>query len=102
MSAGLIDFHVPEGPAWFFVVVLAVIILGPLLAERARLAGIVGLLIGGFLIGPEALDLIAEGEGSLQALGEIGLLYLMFLAGLELDSQGLQRATAAPRSASAR
>jgi Kef-type K+ transport system membrane component KefB len=51
--------------------------------ERFRIPGILGLILGGYLIGPAAFNLI-DGA-SLKGLGTIGLLYLMFLAGLELD-----------------
>lgn len=83
-SATLLDLNAPEGPSWAFLVILAVVIVGPLLAERARLAGIIGLLLGGVLIGEHGLDLIEEPQ-ELEDLGQVGLIYLMFLAGLELD-----------------
>ena len=63
--------------------VLAVTLFLPLVMERLRIPGILGLILGGYLIGPAAFNLIDS--GSLQGLGTIGLLYLMFLAGLELD-----------------
>lgn len=74
----------PTGPTWFFLVIVAAIILGPLVAERLRLPGILGLLAAGFLIGPAGLGMISSTE-SLEGLGHIGVLYLMALAGLELD-----------------
>lgn len=63
--------------------VLAVVLFLPPLMERLRIPGLLGMILGGFLIGPAAFNLI-DGAG-LQALGSVGLLYLMFLAGLELD-----------------
>lgn len=63
--------------------VLAVTLFLPLVMERLRIPGILGLILGGYLIGPAAFNLI-DGA-SLKGLGTIGLLYLMFLAGLELD-----------------
>ncbi|MFN8127063.1 MAG: cation:proton antiporter [Candidatus Nanopelagicales bacterium] len=63
--------------------VLAVALFAPMIMERLRIPGLLGLILGGYLIGPEALDLI--NPASLSGLGTIGLLYLMFLAGLELD-----------------
>jgi Kef-type K+ transport system membrane component KefB len=55
------------------------------LLERARLPGIIGLLLGGFLIGPNGLNLIGAGNTTVPELGQLGLLYLMFVAGVELD-----------------
>lgn len=62
-----------------------VVIIGPPLLRRARLPGIIGLLLGGFLIGPHGLDLIGAGNTTVPELGQLGLLYLMFVAGVELD-----------------
>ncbi len=55
-----------------------------------RLPGVVGLVIGGLLVGEEGLGLI-ERTGSVEVIGGVGLLYLMFLAGLELDLEVLER-----------
>jgi Kef-type K+ transport system membrane component KefB len=71
-------------PEFFFLVVIASVIVGPILAERLRLPGMLGLLVLGLVIGPNGLNLLSRPE-SLKELGTIGLLYLMFMAGLELD-----------------
>ena len=81
----LLNLHHPQGTAWELLVVTVVIIAGPVLAERIRIPGLIGLLVGGCLIGPQVLDIVSDTTGILKALGEVGLLYLMFLAGLELD-----------------
>jgi Kef-type K+ transport system membrane component KefB len=80
----LLTISFPEGPAWGLFVVVTIVLFAPLLAERIGLPGIIGLIIGGILINPESLALIEHPE-SLFALGEVGILYLMFMAGLELD-----------------
>jgi Kef-type K+ transport system membrane component KefB len=74
----------PTGPEWNFLVLLTVIAVGPFVAERLRLPGIIGLLIGGFLISHQGLGLLTS-EELVAVVGELGLLYLMFLAGAELD-----------------
>lgn len=56
----------------------------PVLVERLGLPGIVGVILGGLLVGPSALGWI-EREGIVESLAELGILFLMFLAGLELD-----------------
>jgi Kef-type K+ transport system membrane component KefB len=71
-------------PAFGFTVVGLIIVFGPLLAERARLPGVLGLLVLGALIGPNMLELLPN-FGTLQAVGDIGVLYLIFLSGLQLD-----------------
>ncbi len=75
----------PTGPAWEFLVLFLVVILGPPLIRRARIPGIIGLLVGGYAIGPYGLNLIGAGNTTVPELGQLGLLYLMFVAGVELD-----------------
>ncbi len=86
-----IAVHSPSGAAWEFLILFAVVIVGPPLMQRARAPGIIGLLLGGFAIGPHGLDLIGAGNTTVPELGQLGLLYLMFVAGVELDL-GLVRA----------
>lgn len=81
----LLNLSHPHGTAWELLVVVAVIICGPLLMERLRIPGLIGLLAGGCLIGPSVLGVVSDTSGVLKELGEVGLLYLMFVAGLELD-----------------
>ncbi len=81
----VIGLEAPSGAAVDFVVVFAVVLLGPVIVERAGIPGIIGLLIGGFVIGPHGLGVISSGNQTVPELGQLGLLYLMFVAGLELD-----------------
>jgi len=80
-----ISIESPSGAAWEFLILFAVVIVGPPLVQRARVPGIIGLLVGGFAIGPHGFDLIGAGDTTVPELGELGLLYLMFVAGVELD-----------------
>ncbi len=84
-----VDFP-PESAEWTFFIAAVVLLAGPLVAERFRLPGLVGIVLGGALVGPFVLDWVAR-EGIVESLGELGLLYLMFLAGLELDLDEFQR-----------
>jgi Kef-type K+ transport system membrane component KefB len=77
-------------PAFGFTVVGLVIVFGPLVAERLRLPGLLGLLAFGAIIGPNMLDVLPRFAG-LQAVGSIGVLYLIFLAGLQLDLETFVR-----------
>ncbi|MEP7223467.1 MAG: cation:proton antiporter [Actinomycetota bacterium] len=74
----------PTSAEWTFFVAAAVILLGPLLVERIGLPGIIGVILGGLLVGPFVLGSV-ERVGVVESLGQLGLLFLMFLAGLELD-----------------
>lgn len=81
----MLSLHAPEGAAWEFMVLFGIVLIGPILVERFRLPGIIGLLIGGFAIGPHGLGIIAAGNTTVPDVGQLGLLYLMFVAGVELD-----------------
>jgi len=80
----------PDSAEWTFFVAAAVLLAGPVVAERLRLPGLVGIVLGGAIVGPFVLDWI-EREGVVESLGELGLLFLMFLAGIELDLDEFQR-----------
>ena len=80
----------PASAEWTFFVAAVVLLAGPVVAERFRLPGLVGIVLGGMLVGPFVLDWIHR-EGVVESLGELGLLFLMFLAGLELDLDEFQR-----------
>jgi Kef-type K+ transport system membrane component KefB len=82
--------EVQLGPAFGFTIVGLVIVFGPLVAERLRLPGLLGLLTFGAVIGPNMLDVLPRFTG-LQAVGSIGVLYLIFLAGLQLDLEAFVR-----------
>jgi Kef-type K+ transport system membrane component KefB len=81
----LIEISSPKGAPYEFLVVFAVLLLGPVLFRRAGIPGIIGLLVGGYAIGPHGLSLIGAGNNTLPDLGQLGLLYLMFAAGVEID-----------------
>jgi Kef-type K+ transport system membrane component KefB len=78
-------FAPPSGPVLEFLVLFGVILLGPVILVRFRLPGVIGLVLGGFAIGAHGFGLIAAGNHTVPELGQLGLLYLMFVAGLELD-----------------
>ena len=84
-----VDFP-PESAEWTFFVAAIVLLAGPVVAERLRLPGLVGIVLGGTLVGPFVLDWV-EREGVVESLGELGLLFLMFLAGMELDLDEFER-----------
>lgn len=91
MTAALIEISSPKGAPWEFLIVFAVLLLGPVLFRRAGIPGIIGLLVGGYAIGPHGLSLIGAGNNTLPDLGQLGLLYLMFVAGVELNLNLLRK-----------
>lgn len=77
-------------PVAVFLTIMAVILITPLLSERARLPGIVGVILGGILVGPHGLRLLST-ERPIELLSTVGLIYLMFNAGLEIDLHQFNR-----------
>ena len=71
-------------PLAIFLTIMAVLLITPLISEWVHLPGIVGLIIGGMLIGPHGLNWLKT-SSSIEMLSTIGLIYLMFSAGLEVD-----------------
>lgn len=72
-------------PIVSFAILLAVILIVPLCFERLRMPGILGLLAAGVVLGPNGLDLLQSDSETMTLLSDIGLVYLMFVAGLEID-----------------
>ncbi len=76
-------------PVAVFLMILAIMLVAPLLFERFRLPGIVGLILAGVIVGPKGLGLL-ERNSNIILLGTIGLLFLMFMAGLETSLDDLK------------
>ena len=79
-----------EDPILVFALAVTCFLVAPLVMERYRLPGIVGIILVGALVGPNALGLLERGE-TIVLLGNVGLVYLMFLAGLEIDLAEFRR-----------
>ncbi len=77
-------------PIIVFTILITIILVAPIAFRKFRIPGIVGLIISGMLIGPHGINLVESGE-SVKLLSTAGLLYLMFLAGLELNLRDLLR-----------
>ena len=77
-------------PVAFFLLIMSIILVTPLLSERVHLPGIIGIILGGMLIGPHGFRLIEAGD-RMEFLSTIGLVYLMFTAGLEVDIHQFMR-----------
>ncbi|MDQ2052582.1 cation:proton antiporter [Natronolimnohabitans sp. A-GB9] len=80
-----------EQPVLVFALAMVIFLVGPLLVKRLGQPGIVGIVVFGALIGPGALEVV-EHSDAIELLGEVGLIYLLFTVGLELDIQGFREA----------
>ena len=80
-----LSFTLPlENPVLIFAVILGIILFAPILLNRIKIPHLIGLIIAGAIIGPNGFNVI-ERDSSIVLFGTVGLLYIMFLAGLEID-----------------
>lgn len=85
------DFTLPlEHPVLKFLVILVIILFAPLLLNRVKIPHILGLIIAGAIIGPFGINLLQRDSGIILS-GTAGLLYIMFLAGMEIDLGDLKK-----------
>lgn len=84
------EFERPfQNPVLVFSVILFIILLSPILLRKLKIPGIIGLIISGVFIGPHGLNVL-EQNSAVKLFSTIGLLYIMFIAGLELDLKEFQ------------
>lgn len=85
------EFQAPfQNSVLVFAVILFIILLSPLLLRKIRIPGIIGLIISGVVIGPHGLNLV-EHNSAVELFSTIGLLYILFIAGLELDMNSFRQ-----------
>lgn len=77
-------------PTLIFFVVLLVILFAPIIMSKLRIPHIIGMVLAGVLIGQYGLNIL-ERDSSFELFGRVGLYYIMFLAGLEMDMEGVKR-----------
>ncbi len=79
------DENLPfTNPVVVFAIVMAIILIAPLFVRRIKIPGLIGIILAGAIIGPSALGLL-DRDNTIELLGTVGLLYLMFTAGLSMD-----------------
>lgn len=84
-SVSSLDFSLPlTNPVIIFALVLFIILFAPIIFSKIKVPHIIGLIIAGVLVGPHGLNLLKR-DTSIVLFGTVGLLYIMFLAGLEID-----------------
>lgn len=78
-------FDLPlKQPIPIFALLLGIALIFPLIFKKLKMPGIIGLIIAGMIFGPHGLNILQRDQ-SIVLLGSVGLIYIMFLAGLELD-----------------
>ena len=77
-------------PTWIFFIVLIIILFAPLLLGKLRIPHIIGMILAGVAIGEFGFNIL-ERDSSFELFGRVGLYYIMFLAGLEMDLEDFRK-----------
>ena len=77
-------------PTLIFFVVLLIILFAPIIMGKLRIPHIIGMVLAGMVIGEHGLDILVR-DSSFELFGKVGLLYIMFLAGLEMDLESVKK-----------
>ncbi len=77
-------------PTLIFFVVLLIVLFAPIIMSKLRIPHIIGMVLAGVLIGQYGFDIL-ERDSSFELFGRVGLYYIMFLAGLEMDMESIKR-----------
>jgi len=77
-------------PVLIVAVAMGIFLIAPLAMQLLRLPGMIGVILAGAIVGPNAAKLL-DRDPTIVLLGTVGLLYLMFMAGIEIDLHGFRR-----------
>lgn len=77
-------------PIEIFMLVMIIILCAPIIFRRLKIPMIVGMILSGVAVGPNGFNLLAR-DASFEIFGQVGILYLMFMAAVEIDMYNLKR-----------
>lgn len=87
---GLSQYFPITSPTMIFFVVLCIILFAPIIMGKLRIPHIVGMVLAGVAVGPHGLNILAK-DSSFELFGHVGLYYIMFLAGLEMNMANFRK-----------
>lgn len=91
MSVSDVTFQLPvTNPTWIFFLVLIIILFAPMILGRLRIPHIIGMILAGVVVGQFGFNIL-ERDNSFELFGKVGLYYIMFLAGLEMDMEDFKK-----------
>ena len=90
MEAQVVIEPLIKDPTLIFFVVLLIILFAPIVMSKLRIPHIIGMVLAGVLIGEHGLNLLQR-DISFEVFGQVGLYYIMFLAGLEMDMESVKK-----------
>lgn len=77
-------------PTWIFFIVLSIILFAPMIFSKLHIPHLVGMILAGVLVGEHGFNLLQR-DASFELFGKVGIYFIMFLAGLEMDMENLKR-----------
>lgn len=87
----LFDLTLPfTDPVIIFSIVLFIILFAPIVFDKLKIPSLVGLILAGVAVGPNGLGILNR-DSSIILFGTVGLLYIMFMAGLEIDMHDFKK-----------
>ena len=89
MTTYLLQYFPITNPTLIFFVVLLIILFAPIIMGKLRIPHIIGMVLAGVLIGRYGLNILQR-DSSFELFGKVGVYYIMFLAALEMDMQGIK------------
>lgn len=85
------DLQLPiTDPTWIFFLVMVIILFAPMVLGRLRIPHIIGMILAGVVVGEYGFNIL-ERDSSFELFGKVGLYYIMFLAGLEMDMEDFKK-----------
>ena len=77
-------------PTLIFFVVLLIILTAPIVMGKLRIPHIIGMVLAGVAVGKYGFNILVR-DDSFELFGKVGLYYIMFLAALEMDTEGVKK-----------
>lgn len=77
-------------PTWIFFLVMVIILFAPMVMGRLRIPHIIGMILAGIIVGKYGFNILQR-DSSFELFGKVGLFYIMFLAGLEMDMEDFKK-----------
>lgn len=77
-------------PTLIFFVVMLIILFAPIVMGKLRIPHIIGMVLAGVAVGRYGLNILVR-DDSFELFGKVGLYYIMFLASLEMNIDGVRR-----------
>lgn len=88
--SGILQYFPITDPTLIFLVVMLIILFAPIIMGKLRIPHIVGMIIAGAIVGPHGLGILAK-DSSFTLFGNVGLYFIMFLAGLEMNMSDFRK-----------